>query len=65
MSHVVTAPLVISKKQDGSDLYLYEGAQLPDYVSADEIKRLSDLGLIDKVDGRTSGGKKSAAAESN
>jgi hypothetical protein len=37
---VVTAPLVITKKQDGSDLYLYEGAVLPDFVSDDEVKRL-------------------------
>lgn len=47
--YVVIAPLVISKKEDGSDLYLYESAQLPDYVSADEIKRLSDLGFVVEV----------------
>jgi hypothetical protein len=49
MAHIVTAPLVITKREDGSDLYLYEGSQLPDSVSTDEIKRLSDLGMVDKV----------------
>lgn len=63
MSHIVTAPLVITKKEDGSDLYLYQDSQLPDFVSADEIKRLTDLGLIDKVDGRSA--KSKPAAESN
>lgn len=49
MAHIVTSPLVITKKEDGSDLYLYEGATLPDFVSADEIKRLVGLGMVDKV----------------
>lgn len=49
MAHIVTAPLVITKKPDGADLYLYEGAVLPDYVSADEVKRLDALGFLDKV----------------
>lgn len=48
-SYVVIAPLVISKKEDGSDLYLYENSQVPDFVSADEIKRLSDMGFIVEV----------------
>lgn len=62
MAAVVTAPLVITKKEDGSDLYLYEGAELPDHISADEVQRLTDLGLVEA----SSGGKKSKpAAESN
>lgn len=48
MAYVVTSPLVIAKKQDGSDLYLYENAEVPDFVSADEIKRLTALGMIAK-----------------
>lgn len=49
MAYIVTSALVITKKQDGSDLYLYADAQLPDYVSADEIKRLTALEMISKV----------------
>lgn len=65
MAHIVTGPLVITKKEDGSDLYLYENSVLPDHISADEIKRLTDLGLVDKVS--AAGAKKSDAptAESN
>jgi hypothetical protein len=63
MSHVVTKPLVISKKPDGSDLYLYEGAELPDYLSDAEVKRLVDLGFVEKVDGRST--KAKPTAESN
>lgn len=48
-SYVVIAPLVISKKEDGSDLFLYEGAQLPEWATAVEIDRLSALGFIVEV----------------
>lgn len=61
--HVVTAPLVITKREDGSDLYLYEGAELPDHVSGDEVKRLVGLGLVDKAD--SSAKSKTPASESN
>lgn len=64
MAHIVTAPLVITKREDGSDLYLYEGSQLPDSVSTDEIKRLSDLGMVDKV-GAAEAKKSSPTAGSN
>lgn len=47
--HIVTAALVITKKEDGSDLYLYEGAVVPSFVSADELKRLAAEGFIDKA----------------
>jgi hypothetical protein len=63
--HIVTAPLVITKKEDGSDLYLYEGAVLPDHVSADEAKRLSDLGLVDKLSASAAKTPQAPAAESN
>lgn len=49
MAHIVTAPLVITKKEDGSDLYLYQGAALPSFAKTAEIKRLSDEGFIAKV----------------
>lgn len=45
----VSAPLVISKKPDGSDLYLYEGAILPDYLGEADVKRLTDLGFVEKL----------------
>ena len=50
MAYIVTAPLVISNKEDGSHLFLYENSQMPDYASADEIKRLLAIGLIAKAD---------------
>jgi hypothetical protein len=49
MAYKVTSPLVITKKEDGSDLYLYEGAVVPDFVSDDEVKRLSADKLIEKA----------------
>ena len=49
MAHKVVKPLVITKKQDGSDLYLYHGAVLPDFVSDDEVKRLVDEEFVEKV----------------
>lgn len=48
MAHVVTAPLVIAKNEDGSDLYLYEGAQLPSHVKGDALKALVDSGLVEE-----------------
>lgn len=49
MAHIVSAPLVITKNKDGSDLYLYSRSVLPEFVSDDEIKRLSDRGFIEEV----------------
>lgn len=39
---VVTAPLVIAKRADGSDVYLYEGAEFPDGMAEGEAERLAD-----------------------
>lgn len=63
--HTVTAPLIITKKADGSDLYLYEGAVLPDSVSAEEIKRLQTLGLVDKPEEGEKTAPKKPISESN
>ena len=49
VSYVVVQALVITKNTDGSDKYLYQGAPVPEFVSADEIKRLSDEGFIAKA----------------
>lgn len=65
MAHIVTAPLVITKKEDGSDLYLYENSVLPDHIGADEVKRLTDLGLIDKVSAAEAKTPTAPTAESN
>ncbi len=41
---VVTAPLVIAKRADGSDVYLYEGAAfLPDTLAEGEGERLTEF----------------------
>ena len=48
MSYHVSAPLVITKGESGSDMYLYQGAPVPESVNADEIKRLEESGLIEK-----------------
>jgi hypothetical protein len=62
MAYTVSVPLVITRKADGSDLYLYQGAPFPE-TDADEVKRLEDEGFIEKVDGRAKSAKPSA--ESN
>jgi hypothetical protein len=64
MGNTVTAPLVIVKRQDGSDLYLYAGSVLPDHVPAVEVKRLVDGGLVAGDTVKVSAGRK-PAAESN
>jgi predicted transcriptional regulator len=64
-THIVSAPLVITKKEDGSDLYLYEGAVLPDAVSDDEVKRLVGLGLVDRLTGAAAKNAPAPVAESN
>lgn len=50
MAHKVTAPLVVVKNEQGADQYLYEGATVPDFVSAETVKRLTDEGLIGEAD---------------
>jgi hypothetical protein len=46
--YVVTAPLAVVRNTEhgGRQEYLYQGAPVPSYVSSDEVKRLSDDGLI-------------------
>lgn len=39
----VTAALVIAKRADGSDVYLYEGATLPEGLKDGEAERLADF----------------------
>ena len=49
MAHIVTAPLVVAKQEDGSDVYLYQGVEVPESLSSSEVKRLRDGGFIEKV----------------
>jgi hypothetical protein len=64
MAHIVTGALVITKRENGSDLYLYEGAEVPEFVSKDEVKRLVDLELVEDTSSKKAADKK-PAAESN
>lgn len=43
MGKVVKAPLVIAKRADGSDVYVYAGAPLPDDLASGEAERLADF----------------------
>lgn len=43
---IVLAPLVITKQEDGSDVYLYQGAPMPEGISDAEVKRLTAEGFI-------------------
>lgn len=43
MGAVVKAPLVIAKRPDGSDVYVYQGSILPDDLKAGEAERLADF----------------------
>jgi hypothetical protein len=49
MSYRIKAPLVITKNENGSDLYLYQGAPLPSHVKADEIKRLQADDMLEEL----------------
>lgn len=42
MSRIVKAPLVIAKREDGSDVYVYAGSPLPDGLAKGEVARLAD-----------------------
>lgn len=46
-SFEVVGALAIVKGSDGLVKYLYRGAKVPDGVSADELARLEELGLIE------------------
>lgn len=65
MAYQVVAPLVITKNTDGSDLYLYYGSILPDFVSDEEVKRLAEGKFIDGESAKASAKKSTASAPSN
>lgn len=43
MAQVVKSALVIAKAKDGSDVYVYAGAPLPDGLADGEAKRLAEF----------------------
>lgn len=50
MAHKVTAALVSIKDPAGKNTYFYEGATVPDGFDKDDIDRLVEAGLIEKVE---------------
>lgn len=50
MASRVSAPLVIAKRADGSDVYLYQGAAFPEGLAEGEQERLAEF-LEDSDDG--------------
>lgn len=46
MSYQVKSALVITKNEDGSDLYLYAGALVPARIKGPELARLIEGGFV-------------------
>lgn len=44
---IVKAPLIGVLDAEGRTRHLYAGAEVPDFVSADDVKRLKARGLIE------------------
>lgn len=51
-AHRVTATMIVAKVPgaQGGEVYLRKGRTLPASVDADEIKRLTTLGLVEKFE---------------
>jgi hypothetical protein len=45
-TYTVIAPLVIAKNEQGADLYIYKGGQVPDGQSDEWIASHKDSGMI-------------------
>lgn len=63
MSYRVTAPLVVAKDEKGADVYLYEGAPVPDNVTGEQLTRLAADGMIAGHSPGGSGDARPAQAE--
>lgn len=50
MAHIVTAGLVSIKDPAGKNTYFYQGATVPDGFDKDDLERLLEAGLIEKVE---------------
>lgn len=59
MGYRVTAPLVVARQGNGTDVYLYAGSPVPETVGKDELDRLSKGGFIE-----SDGAEKSTSAKS-
>lgn len=53
MGYRVTAPLVVARQDNGTDVYLYAGSPVPETVGKDELDRLSEGGFIESGDTAT------------
>jgi hypothetical protein len=62
--HRVTAVMIVAKVPgaQGGETYLRQGRFLPDSVTADEVKRLKGLGLIETIKIETQTEAEAAAA---
>lgn len=57
---LVKVPLVIAKRSDGSDAYLYEGVPVPDGLRDGELERLKEGEFVGPVGGDEDDDKKPA-----
>ena len=65
-SYVVTGPLATPYREDGTRVYLYEGAEVPSGLREGELERLLDLGLFGEAEhaDEKPAAKKAAASKS-
>lgn len=49
MGHVVTAPLVIVRTQDGGMVHLYSGTPVPGNADPKDVKRLAGEGFLSNI----------------
>lgn len=64
MTYTVTAPLVIVRDKDGADQYLYQGAELPDYVDTERRKQLEADGMVEKAKAERASSSRSRSTSS-
>lgn len=50
MAHIVTVPLVVTQRTNGSYAYAYNGSPLPDDLADGEIERLVEGGFVTAVE---------------
>lgn len=60
-SYRVTAPLVVARQANGSNVHLYTGTPVPDSVDKEEVKRLLEGGFIEAVGSASDDGEKAPA----
>lgn len=50
MAHVVTALAVVVRNEEGALSHVYRDAQVPGYVTGEQLDRLLDLGFVAEVE---------------